>query len=46
MLGLMGPAVGLPVTGPVVALVAGFVAAVPLSLLAGRWVRRLMDAAA
>lgn len=45
MLGLMGPAVGWPVAGPLTALAAGIVTGVPLSVLAGRWVRRLMDQA-
>jgi len=46
MAGLMGPAIGLPSLGPIGSIVAGAVAGVPLTVLAGRWVRRLLDEAA
>jgi len=46
MLGLIGPALGLAALGPTASLVGGAVIGLPLSLLAGRWVRRLMDEAA
>jgi hypothetical protein len=46
MLALMAPAVGLPVLGPVGSLLAGAVAGLPLAVLAGRWLRRLLDEAA
>jgi hypothetical protein len=46
MAGLMGPVIGLPSLGPVGSLVAGAVAGVPLTVLAGRWIGRLLDEAA
>lgn len=46
MLALMAPVLGLPVLGPVGSLLAGAVAGLPLAVLAGRWLRRLLDEAA
>ena len=44
-LGLMARAVSGPVVSPAAALVLGLVVGVPLACAAGRWSRRLMDAA-
>ena len=45
MLGLMGPAVGLPIISPTGSLIGGAVLRVPATWLAGPWVRRLIDEA-
>ncbi len=45
LVGLLGPALGLPTLSPVAALAAGALAGLPFALLAGRWARRLLDAA-
>lgn len=45
MLGLMGRAVGLGTLDPLPSLIGGALLGLPLTLLAGRWVRGLMDAA-
>ncbi|MFW5834343.1 MAG: hypothetical protein ACOCYE_09610 [Pseudomonadota bacterium] len=44
-LGLMGRAVGMPEVAPGMALWLGLALGVPLTVLAGRWVRGMMDEA-
>lgn len=44
-LGLMGRAVGAPDVTPIQALWLGLVVGLPVSVWAGRWVRRMMDEA-
>ncbi len=45
MLGLMGQAVGLPALTPQTALVAAVPIGIPVTIVAGYWVRKLMDEA-
>ncbi|WP_413867782.1 hypothetical protein [Albidovulum sp.] len=45
MLGLMGPAVGLPALSPILSLALSLPLGVPASWLAARWLRHLLDEA-
>ncbi len=45
MLGLLATWLGWPNLSPVTALIAAFVLALPVDLLAARWIRRLLDRA-